>query len=59
MRQKNRREADELTLVRGSGNVFADLGLKPLSAGSIARAVELTNGIDVGDDEIFPDDITV
>jgi hypothetical protein len=33
--------------------------LEPLSAGSIALAVELTDGIDVGDDEIFPDDITV
>ena len=33
--------------------------LEPLSAGSIVRAVELTDGIDVGDDEIFPDDITI
>jgi len=28
MRQKNRRKADELTFERGSGNVFADLGLE-------------------------------
>ena len=27
MRQKNQRDADELTFERGSGNVFADLGL--------------------------------
>ena len=28
MRHKNRRNADELTFERGSGNVFADLGLE-------------------------------
>jgi predicted XRE-type DNA-binding protein len=28
MRQKNRRKANELTFERGSGNVFADLGLE-------------------------------
>jgi antitoxin PrlF len=33
--------------------------LEPLSAGSISRAAELTKGIVVGDDEIFPDDVTV
>lgn len=33
--------------------------LEPLSAGSISRAVELTEGIAVGDDEIFPDDVSV
>ncbi len=31
--------------------------LEPLSGGSIARAVELTDGIAVSDDEIFPDAI--
>ncbi len=30
-----------------------------LSTGSIARAVELTDGITVGDDEVFPDDLSV
>jgi antitoxin PrlF len=33
--------------------------LEPLSAGSISRAVELTEGIAVGDDEIFPDEVTL
>jgi hypothetical protein len=33
--------------------------LKTLSAGSIARAVELTNGIAVSDDEIFPHDAAI
>ena len=33
--------------------------LEPLSAGSISRAVELTDGIVVGDDEVFPDEVTV
>lgn len=33
--------------------------LEPLSAGSISRAVELTDGIAVGDDETFPEEITV
>ncbi len=33
--------------------------LEPLSAGSIARAVELTDGIAVSDDEIFPNDVTI
>ena len=28
MRQKNQRDADEMTFERGSGNVFADLGLE-------------------------------
>ena len=30
-----------------------------LSAGAIERAVDLTNGITVGDDEVFPEDVTV
>jgi antitoxin PrlF len=33
--------------------------LQPLSAGSIADAVKLTEGIVVRDDEVFPDDITI
>jgi antitoxin PrlF len=33
--------------------------LQPLSSGSIADAVELTEGIVVGDDEVFPDDVTI
>ena len=33
--------------------------IAPLSSGSIARAVELTNGITVEDDDVFPDDVTV
>ena len=33
--------------------------LELLSAGSIARAVELTDDIAVSDDEIFPDDVTI
>lgn len=33
--------------------------LQPLSVGSIARAVELTEGVTVGDDEVFPDDISI
>jgi antitoxin PrlF len=33
--------------------------LERLSAGSIARAVELTEGIDVGDDQVFPTDATI
>lgn len=42
----------------------ADIERRPehlhlLSAGSIARAVELTRGITVGDDEVFPDDLSV
>ena len=33
--------------------------LEPLSPGTIARAVDLTAGIDVGDDEVFPGDVTI
>jgi len=33
--------------------------LQPLSAGSIADAAALTEGIVVGDDEVFPDDVTI
>jgi len=33
--------------------------LQPLSTSAIARAVELTAGIVVGDDEVFPPDVTI
>jgi len=32
--------------------------LEPLSASSISRAVELTEGIAVSDDEIFPEEVS-
>jgi antitoxin PrlF len=33
--------------------------LQPLQSGPLARAAALTEGIAVGDDEIFPDDFTI
>jgi hypothetical protein len=55
---------DDSTVDAFLGFLAADIERRPenlqlLSAGSIARAVDLTRGITVGDDEVFPDELSV